>query len=152
MDDFGYSSNLADQFGLQYSGHRLYDEGSYATELGADYIWINIGSAFNFTTNSGSLATIHPCLKDLDKDGVIDILDPEPLDPAISAFVSEADAGLCAHRYSTEGWDFSENYHLLTNTLHPPLRRRLRTTLWKTATLSASQLSTLTLTPTTMVI
>ena len=116
MDDFGYSSNLADQFGLQYSGHRLYDEGSYATELGADYIWINIGSAFNFTTNSGSLATIHPCLKDLDNDGVIDILDPEPLDPAISAFVSEDDAGLCAHRYSSEGWDFSENYHLLTNT------------------------------------
>ena len=116
MDDFGYSSNLADQFGLQYSGHRLYDEGSYAAELGADYIWINTGSAFNFTTNSGSLATIHPCLKDLDNDGVIDILDPEPLDPAISSFVTEADAGLCAHRYSVDGWDFSEGYNLLTNT------------------------------------
>ena len=116
MDDFGYSSNLADQFGLQYSGHRLYDEGSYAAELGADYIWINTGSAFNFTTNSGSLATIHPCLKDLDNDGVIDILDPEPLDPSISAFVTEADAGLCAHRYSVDGWDFSEGYNLLTNT------------------------------------
>lgn len=115
MDDFGYSSNLADQFGLQYSGHRLYDEGSYAAELGADYIWINTGSAFNFTTNSGSLATIHPCLKDLDNDGVIDILDPEPLDPSISAFVTEADAGLCAHRYSVDGWDFSEGYNLLTN-------------------------------------
>ena len=116
MDDFGYSSNLADQFGLQYSGHRLYDEGSYAAELGADYIWINTGSAFNFTTNSGSLATIHPCLKDLDNDGVIDILDPEQLDPSISAFVTEADAGLCAHRYSVDGWDFSEGYNLLTNT------------------------------------
>ncbi len=115
MDDFGYSSNLADQFGLQYSGHRLYDEGSYAAELGADYIWINTGSAFNFTTNSGSLATIHPCLKDLDEDGVIDLLDPEPLDPAISAFVTESDAGLCAHRYSVDGWDFSEGYNLLTN-------------------------------------
>ena len=115
MDDFGYSSNLADQFGLQYSGHRLYDEGSYAAELGADYIWINTGAAFNFTTNSGSLATIHPCLKDLDDDGVIDILDPEPLNPAISSFVTESDAGLCAHRYSVDGWDFSEGYHLLTN-------------------------------------
>ncbi|MAQ57016.1 MAG: hypothetical protein CMA47_02215 [Euryarchaeota archaeon] len=115
MDDFGYSSNLADQFGLQYSGHRLYDEGSYAAELGADYIWINTGAAFNFTTNSGSLATIHPCLKDLDDDGVIDILAPEPLNPAISSFVTESDAGLCAHRYSVDGWDFSEGYHLLTN-------------------------------------
>ena len=103
MDDFGYSSNLADQFGLQYSGHRLYDEGSYAAELGADYIWINTGAAFNFTTNSGSLATIHPCLKDLDDDGVIDILDPEPLNPAISSFVTESDAGLCAHSYSVDG-------------------------------------------------
>ena len=115
MDDFGYSSNLADQFGLQYSGHRLYDEGSYAAELGADYIWINTGSAFNFTTNSGSLSTIHPCLKDLDEDGVIDILAPEPLNPAISSFVTESDAGLCAHRYSVDGWDFSEGYKLLTN-------------------------------------
>jgi len=116
MDDFGYSSNLADQFGLDYSGHRLYDEGSYAVELGADYVWINTGSAFNFTTNSGSLASIHPCLKDLDNDGVIDILDPEPLDPSISAFVTESDAGLCAHRYSPTGeWDFTEGYHLLTN-------------------------------------
>ena len=115
MDDFGYSSNLADQFGLQYSGHRLYDEGSYAAELGADYIWIHTGSAFNFTTNSGSLSTIHPCLKDLDEDGVIDILDPEPLNPAISSFVTESDAGLCAHRYSVDGWDFSEGYKLLTN-------------------------------------
>ena len=115
MDDFGYSSNLADQFGLQYSGHRLYDEGSYAAELGADYIWINTGSAFNFTTNSGSLSTIHPCLKDLDEDGVIDILDPEPLNPAISSFVTESDAGLCAHRYAVDGWDFSEGYKLLTN-------------------------------------
>jgi len=116
MDDFGYSSNLADQFGLDYSGHRLYDEGSYAVELGADYVWINTGSAFNFTTNSGSLASIHPCLKDLDNDGVIDILDPEPLDPSISSFVTESDAGLCAHRYSSTGeWDFTEGYHLLTN-------------------------------------
>ena len=116
MDDFGYSSNLADQFGLDYSGHRLYDEGSYAVELGADYVWINTGSAFNFTTNSGSLASIHPCLKDLDNDGVIDILDPEPLDPSISSFVTESDAGLCAHRYSPTGeWDFTEGYHLLTN-------------------------------------
>ena len=115
MDDFGYSSNLANQFGLQYSGHRLYDEGSYAAELGADYIWINTGSAFNFTTNSGSLSTIHPCLKDLDEDGVIDILDPEPLNPAISSFVTESDAGLCAPRYSVDGWDFSEGYKLLTN-------------------------------------
>ena len=116
MDDFGYSSNLAEQFGLDYSGHRLYDEGSYAVELGADYVWINTGSAFNFTTNSGSLASIHPCLKDLDNDGVIDILDPEPLDPSISSFVTESDAGLCAHRYSPTGeWDFTEGYHLLTN-------------------------------------
>ena len=116
MDDFGYSSNLADQFGLDYSGHRLYDEGSYAVELGADYVWINTGSAFNFTTNSGSLASIHPCLKDLDNDGVSDILDPEPLDPSISSFVTESDAGLCAHRYSPTGeWDFTEGYHLLTN-------------------------------------
>ena len=32
MDDKGYSSTLADQFGLEFSGHTLYDGEAYATE------------------------------------------------------------------------------------------------------------------------
>ena len=33
LDDFGYSAQLASQFGLDYSGHRLYDGHAYALSL-----------------------------------------------------------------------------------------------------------------------
>jgi len=80
MDDKGYSSTLADQFGLEFSGHTLYDGEAYATELDYNFIWVNTSSAYNFTTNSGSLSSIHPCLRDTDTDGYIDILDTDPYD------------------------------------------------------------------------
>ena len=41
MDDKGYSSTLADQFGLEFSGHTLYDGEAYATELDYNFIWVN---------------------------------------------------------------------------------------------------------------
>ena len=68
MDDFGYSAQLAMQFGLDYSGHRLYDGQAYAHELDYNYVWVNSSSAYNFTTNSGSLSSVNPCLKDSDAD------------------------------------------------------------------------------------
>ena len=117
MDDFGYSATLAKEFGLEYSGHRLYDGEAYAAELDYNFIWVNTTSAFNFTTNSGSLANINPCLKDVDLDGVIDILDTDPYDPNNKpAGITEEQAGLCAHRWiSATEWDFTEGYDLLTN-------------------------------------
>lgn len=118
LDDFGYSAQLASQFGLDYSGHRLYDGQAYAHELDYNFVWVNTTSAFNFTTNSGSLSSINPCLKDLDKDGVIDLLDEDPLNPAVTTQGITSDmAGLCAHRFdqSTSTWDFSEGYDILTN-------------------------------------
>ena len=118
LDDFGYSAQLASQFGLDYSGHRLYDGQAYAHELDYNFVWVNTTSAFNFPTNSGSLSSINPCLKDLDKDGVIDLLDEDPLNPAVTTQGITSDmAGLCAHRFdqSTSTWDFSEGYDILTN-------------------------------------
>ncbi|MAZ23803.1 MAG: hypothetical protein CMB22_03220 [Euryarchaeota archaeon] len=118
LDDFGYSAQLASQFGLDYSGHRLYDGQAYAHELDYNFVWVNTTSAFNFTTNSGSLSSINPCLKDLDKDGVIDLLDEDPLNPSVTTQGITSDmAGLCAHRFdqSTSTWDFSEGYDILTN-------------------------------------
>ena len=118
LDDFGYSAQLASQFGLDYSGHRLYDGQAYAHELDYNFVWGNTTSAFNFTTNSGSLSSINPCLKDLDKDGVIDLLDEDPLNPSVTTQGISSDmAGLCAHRFdqATSTWDFSEGYDILTN-------------------------------------
>lgn len=118
LDDFGYSAQLASQFGLDYSGHRLYDGQAYAHELDYNFVWVNTTSAFNFTTNSGSLSSINPCLKDLDNDGVIDLLDEDPLNPSVTTQgITSEMAGLCAHRFdqATSSWDFTEGYDILTN-------------------------------------
>ena len=118
MDDFGYSASLADEYGLTYSGHHLYDGEAWARELDFNFVWVNETSAFNFTSTSGSVAmAMHPCLRDVDFDGVIDLLDDEPYDPNVGGVITEQNVGLCAHRWNQETgeWDFTENYNLLTN-------------------------------------
>tara|TARA_B100001146_G_scaffold223078_2_gene236908 strand:- start:1594 stop:3249 length:1656 start_codon:yes stop_codon:yes gene_type:complete len=124
MDDFGYSSNLAAEFGLEFTNHRLYADHSYDSTLGSDFVWVNTSSAFNFTSAPGTQAQVNPCLRDLDKDGVIDVLDNDPDDPEVGAtLVNSRTSGLCAHRFlgidevTLEPiWDWSEGYELLTNT------------------------------------
>ncbi|MAS88820.1 MAG: hypothetical protein CMA33_03100 [Euryarchaeota archaeon] len=124
MDDFGYSSNLAAEFGLEFTNHRLYADHSYDSTLGSDFVWVNTSSAFNFTSAPGTQAQVNPCLRDLDKDGVIDVLDNDPDDPEVGAtLVNSRTSGLCAHRFlgidevTLEPiWDWSEGYDLLTNT------------------------------------
>ena len=118
MDDFGYSAGLALDYGLGYSGHRLYDGEAWARQLGYQYVWANETSAFNFTSTSGSVAnSIHPCLRDVDMDGIIDLLDDAPYDPNVGGIITVENVGLCAHRWdeTTGEWDFSESYNLLTN-------------------------------------
>jgi hypothetical protein len=118
MDDFGYSASLALEYGLEYSGHHLYDGEAWARQLGYQYVWANETSAFNFTSTSGSVAnSIHPCLRDVDMDGIIDLLDDAPYDPNVGGIITVENVGLCAHRWdeTTGEWDFSESYNLLTN-------------------------------------
>jgi hypothetical protein len=120
MDDFGYSSNLAKQFGLEYTGHSLYDGESYDRELGYNFVWVNTTSAYNFTTTPNSQKSVNPCIRDVDDDGVIDLLDGDPNDPnAPNPVINRLNVGLCAHRFdvNTGEWDFSEKYNLLTNGL-----------------------------------
>ncbi|MDP6661665.1 MAG: hypothetical protein QF545_01820 [Candidatus Thalassarchaeaceae archaeon] len=124
MDDFGYSSNLAAEFGLEYTNHRLYADHSYDTTLGSDFVWVNTTSAFNFTSAPGTQTQVNPCLRDLDEDGVVDVLDNDPDDPEVGAnLVNSRTSGLCAHRFlgidefTLEPiWDWSEEYEILTNT------------------------------------
>ncbi|HJO42876.1 MAG TPA: DUF4350 domain-containing protein, partial [Candidatus Thalassarchaeaceae archaeon] len=118
MDDFGYSSGIASEYGLTYSGHNLYDGEAWARSLGYQYVWVNETNAFNFTSTSGSVAvSVHPCLRDIDGDGVIDLLDDDPFDPNVGGVITAENVGLCSHRWNQETgeWDFSENYDLLTN-------------------------------------
>ena len=85
MDDFGYSSNLAAEFGLEFTNHRLYADYSYDNDLGSDFVWVNTTSAFNFTSSQGVQTSVNPCLRDVDKDGVVDVLDEDPSNPDIGA-------------------------------------------------------------------
>ena len=123
MDDFGYSSNLAAEFGLEYTNHRLFSDHSFDDTLGSDFVWVNTTSAFNFTTASGTQTEVNPCLRDSDSDGIVDVLDSEPSNPEVGGpFVTARGSGLCAHRFlGNDGsgnpiWDWSEDYQILTNT------------------------------------
>ena len=124
MDDFGYSSNLAAEFGLEFTNHRLYADYSYDNDLGSDFVWVNTTSAFNFTSSQGMQTSVNPCLRDADEDGVVDVLDEDPSNPEIGApFVTARAAGLCAHRFqgtdsstNQPKWDWTQDYSLLTNT------------------------------------
>jgi hypothetical protein len=123
MDDFGYSSNLALEFGLEYTSHRLFSDHSFDSTLGSDFVWVNTSSAYNFTSAPGTQTGVNPCLRDVDNDGVIDVLDSDPDNPEIgTAFVTATSSGLCSHRFLGSDqtgkpiWDWSEEYQLLTNT------------------------------------
>jgi hypothetical protein len=120
MDDFGYSSNLASKFGLEYTGHSLYDGEAYDRELGYNFVWVNTTSTYNFTSTPGSQSSVNPCIRDLDNDGTIDLLDADPSNPnTTNQVINLRNVGLCAHRFDSETgeWDFSEQYNLLTNGL-----------------------------------
>ena len=125
MDDFGYSSNLAAEFGLKFTNHRLFADFDYEGDLGSDFVWVNTTSAYNFTSSPSSQRDVNPCIRDSDGDGVIDSLDVGPEDENVGGLMDDAKlAGLCAHRFLGAGvggnsnptWDWSEEYSLLTNT------------------------------------
>ena len=118
MDDFGYSSGLAEQFDLGYSGHQLYDEEAWARGLDYNYIWMNSSNPYNYSGTDRSAT--HPCLDDSDGDGVIDRLDQLPF-ANDGAVPTVTEAGLCAHHleFDSNGnrfWNFSTNYNVLLNT------------------------------------
>jgi len=124
MDDFGYSSDLAAEFGLDFTNHRLYTDYSYDDDLGSDFVWVNTTSAFNFTSSQGMQSSVNPCLRDADEDGVVDVLDGDPENPTVGApFITKTASGLCAHRFlgtdqstNQPRWDWSHDYSILTNT------------------------------------
>jgi len=125
MDDFGYSSNLAAEFGLEFTNHRLFADFDYEGTLGSDFVWVNTTSAYNFTNSPSSQRDVNPCIRDSDGDGIIDPLDIAPENENLGvAQVDVKSAGLCGHRFlgsggdgpSTPRWDWSEEYNLLTNT------------------------------------
>ena len=99
MDDFGYSSNLAAEFGLEFTNHRLFADFDYEGTLGSDFVWVNTTSAYNFTNSPSSQRDVNPCIRDSDDDGIIDPLDIAPEDENVGAAQGDAKAaGLCGHQ------------------------------------------------------
>ncbi len=117
MDDFGYSSGVSSAFGLEYSGHKLYDAGAWTLDY--NYIWINVTDGYTYTSDVSN-AWKHPCFADTDGDGYVDRIDPDPNHPGVPGVMSitAAEAGLCAHHMTGDGsapWDFDSGYDLLMN-------------------------------------
>ena len=121
MDDFGYSGGVAKAFGIEYSGHKLYDAGAWSETLDYNYIWINMTDGYMYDpVHNRTQWPLHPCGSDMDQDGYIDRLDPDPANPAIPGLmaITPEDAGLCAHRITGDPnnpYDLSPSFNLLLN-------------------------------------
>ena len=116
LDDFGYSSGIADEVGISYSNHRLYDD-EYAVELDYNYVWMNISQNHTDWEDSeqfhighsrwhqGTDPTgtgMHPCSRWSESEII---------------FATKEEAGLCAHHYNSTSKmiDYSPDYNLLLN-------------------------------------
>lgn len=110
LDDFGYAQGLADEFGLGYSGHQLYDTQTWDPDLDFNYVWLNITNGFNYSSSSGSRTNTNPCIADQDSDGTPDFLE------GIVVPTTE-ELGLCSHRWDSINANYNMNpgYDLLLN-------------------------------------
>ncbi|MEC8721762.1 MAG: DUF4350 domain-containing protein [Candidatus Thermoplasmatota archaeon] len=110
LDDFGYAQGLADEFGLGYSGHQLYDTQTWDPDLDFNYVWLNITNGFNYSSSSGSRTNTNPCIADQDSDGTPDFLE------GIVVPTTE-ELGLCSHRWDSINGNYNMNpgYDLLLN-------------------------------------
>tara|TARA_B100000242_G_scaffold52787_1_gene31702 strand:+ start:69633 stop:71303 length:1671 start_codon:yes stop_codon:yes gene_type:complete len=117
MDDFGYSSALAQEYNIVFSNHQLYDGEAWARELDYNYVWTNVTNAYNLTQTSGSTSVYHPCLADRDADLILDLIDPDPDSQNVGFTPTDDSFGMCGHRWDSEQktYDFSESYDLLTS-------------------------------------
>ena len=107
MDDFGFASSVADAFGIDLSGARLFDE-EYAVELDSNYTWLNMSTDEDNpdedqTPDHTRWATSHPCARFANNNVTIS-------QPGL--------AGLCAHRWNSETrqLDYDPSFHMLMNT------------------------------------
>jgi len=113
LDDFGYAKTIGESLGVEYSGHRLYDE-YYAHELDYNYVWMNLSQnhtdwedpdTFYFGHARWHMGTTpmfegqHPCAS---WSGQI---------------VALEDAGMCAHHWDAETGtiEYNSSYSILLN-------------------------------------
>ncbi|MDP6864022.1 MAG: hypothetical protein QGG96_01245 [Candidatus Poseidoniaceae archaeon] len=110
MDDFGYSSSIAEAFGVRFKGVQLYDT-VYVTELDYNYIWMCVQEA--------------PC----GMDGVV--LDPNtvtqhnrwsgndggahPCQEFNGTIVALSDAGVCEQHWKDGTIQYDASYQMLLN-------------------------------------
>ncbi|MEL0100559.1 MAG: DUF4350 domain-containing protein [Euryarchaeota archaeon] len=112
LDDFGYSSTIAEAFGVRFKGVQLYDT-VYVTELDYNFVWMCMQEA--------------PC----GMDGTQ--LDPETLDNHSRWSVldtgshicnvyngrtmAKSDAGVCAQHWENGAIVYNASYQVLTNNI-----------------------------------
>ena len=112
MDDFGYSSTIAEAFGVRFKGVQLYDT-VYVTELDYNFVWMCMQEA--------------PCGMDGNQ------LDPSTLDNHSrwsvmntgahickvydGRLMAKSDAGVCEQHWQNGAISYNASYQVLTNNI-----------------------------------
>jgi hypothetical protein len=108
MDDFGYSSSIAEAFGIKFKGVQLYDT-VYVTELDYNFVWMCVQEApcgMNGTqldqetlTSHTRWTTDHPCAA------------------YNNTAVTYSNSGLCSHHWADQQIQFDPSYQVLLNNI-----------------------------------
>ena len=112
MDDFGYSSSIAEAFGVRFKGVQLYDT-VYVTELDYKFVWMCMQDApCGMDGTSIDLNTVenHSRWSVMDSGAhICKVYDGRPM--------AKSDAGVCAQHWSNGAIEYNASYKVLANNI-----------------------------------
>ena len=112
MDDFGYSSSIAEAFGVKFKGVQLYDT-VYVTELDYNFVWMCVQESpcgMDGTKLDTSTLENHSRLSVLDNDAhICKLYDGVKL--------SKSKAGVCEQHWKDNEIQYNASYQVLLNNI-----------------------------------
>lgn len=112
MDDFGYSSSIAEAFGVSFKGQQLYDN-NYAPELDYNFIWMCVQEfpcAMNGTEIDPNTLQNHSRWSVQDSGAhVCNVYD--------GIEMLKSNAGVCAQHWIDGAIDYNASYQVLLNNI-----------------------------------
>jgi len=112
MDDFGYSSSIAEAFGVRFKGMQLYDT-VYVTELDYNFVWMCVQeSPCGMDGTSIDLNTVDNHSRWSIRDGgahICQIYDGRNM--------PKSEAGVCEQHWKDGGIEYNASYQILLNNI-----------------------------------
>ncbi len=108
MDDFGYSSSIAEAFGVRFKGVQLYDT-VYVTELDFNFVWMCVQEApcgMNGTQLDKETLTSHTRWTE-----------DHPCAAYNNTVISRSNSGICSHHWLDQQVQFNPTYQVLLNNI-----------------------------------